>query len=83
LHQNYEGMKITLKRLFVLSIFMLVVACRVTPQEDSLGGENISSNEPVSIKINLSSAEWNSDINENPLIAENNQPNTEFNTSFR
>jgi len=65
-------MKTKLKRLFILSIFMLVISCRVTPYDDSLDGENISSNEPVSIKINFSGAEWESDINENPLIAENN-----------
>jgi len=72
LRQNYSDMKTTLKRLFILSIFMLVISCRVTPQDDNLVGENISSNEPVSIKINFSGAEWESDINGNPLIAENN-----------
>jgi len=65
-------MKTKLKRLFILSIFMLVISCRVTPKDDNLANENISSNEPVSVKINLSGAEWESDINENPLIAENN-----------
>jgi len=65
-------MKTKLKRLFILSIFMLVISCRVTPQDDNLANENISSNESVSIKINLSGTEWNSDINENPLVTENN-----------
>jgi len=65
-------MKTTLKRLFILSIFMLVISCRVTPKDDDLVSENISSNKPISIKINFSGVEWNSDINKNPLIAENN-----------
>jgi len=65
-------MEATLKRLFILSIFTLIVSCRVTPQDNNLDDENISSNEPVSVKINFSGVEWNSDINENPLIAENN-----------
>jgi len=61
-----------LKRLFILSIFTLMISCRVTPHDDNLAGENISSNESVSVKINIYSTEWNSDINENPLISENN-----------
>jgi len=72
LRQNYFNMKTKLKRLFILSIFMLVISCRVTPQDDNLANENISSNEPVSIKINFSGAEWDNYVNENPLIAENN-----------
>jgi len=51
---------------------MLVISCRVTPQDDNSVNENISSNELVSVKINFSGVKWEDGINENPFISENN-----------
>jgi len=65
-------MEATIKKIFILSIFTLIVSCRITPQDENLADGNNSSNTLVSMKINLLGAEWTNEINENPLISENN-----------
>jgi len=70
--KNYGTMKTTSKKMLVLSMLALIVSCRVTPQDESLAGENFSSKDPVSVKINFSNVEWGDEINESPMMAENN-----------
>jgi len=65
-------MEATINKIFILSIFTLLVSCRITPHDENLAGENNSSSPLVSMKINLLGVEWTNEINENPLISENN-----------
>jgi len=61
-------MEAILKQIFILSIFTLVVSCRVTPHDENMGSESTSSNESVSVKINFLGVEWSNEINEKPKI---------------
>jgi len=61
-----------LTKLFILPIFTIIVSCRVTPQDENLESGNISSNEPISVKINFLGVVQDDKIDENPHIAENN-----------
>jgi len=65
-------MKAYPKQLLILSIFTLMVSCRVEPQYGSSENENIPHGEPVSVKINFSGVEWESKNNKNPQIYKNN-----------
>jgi len=61
-----------LKSLFLLSITLFVFSCRQIPEDERNEIENISLGQPVSVKINLKGVEWTGDINENPIVGENN-----------
>jgi len=64
--------KFYLKQLFLLSIIVFTFSCRQIPEDEKMGGENISFGKPVSVKIDLQSVEWMSNINDNALVSENN-----------
>jgi len=65
-------MNIISNTLFVSSIFSFIFSCRHIPDEEKMDNNDISSNIPISIKINFLGVEYEKNNPDNILISENN-----------
>jgi len=50
------------KLLYILSIVSFIFSCRQIPEEEKIESKNISSNEPVSVRIDYLGEEWENEI---------------------
>jgi len=69
--ESFKINNFLLRYSFVLLVFFLF-SCRTAPENEQYSGENISLEVPVSVKINFFGVEYENEISQNDLMAENN-----------